>query len=209
MNIWYSLFLTLILFGLGFLGVKNPMVFGVIIPYAALAIFVIGIIYRVVKWAKSPVPFRWPTTSGQQKSLSWIKSNNLESPHNIWGVLGRMFLEILFFRSLFRNTKAELREGPNITYASNKYLWVGAMIFHWSFLIIFIRHFRFFTEPVISLVHWLQSLDGLFEFYLAIDRTIPIPIFLDRSKSTLQFRREMRNINFRNSHHQIDITVIT
>ena len=164
MNIWYSLLITLVLFGLGLLGVESPLVFGVIIPYIALAVFVFGIIYRVVKWARSPVPFRWPTTAGQQKSLSWIKANNLESPYNIWGVLGRMFLEIVFFRSLFRNTKVELRDGPNITYASNKYLWVGAMLFHWSFLVILLRHFRFFTEPVWSMVYWLQSIDGLFEF---------------------------------------------
>jgi len=168
MNIWYSLLITIVLFGLGLLGVENPLVFGVIIPYIALAVFVFGIIYRIVKWARSPVPFRWPTTAGQQKSLSWIKADNLESPYNIWGVLGRMFLEIVLFRSLFRNTKAELRDGPSITYASSKYLWVGAILFHWSFLVIVLRHFRFFTEPVISMVHWLQSLDGWFEFYVPV-----------------------------------------
>jgi len=168
MNIWYSLLITIVLFGLGLLGVASPMVFGVIIPYIALAVFVFGIIYRVVIWAKSPVPFRWPTTAGQQKSLPWIKADNLESPYNIWGVLGRMFLEIVFFRSLFRNTKAELREGPSITYASSKFLWVGAILFHWSFLVIVLRHFRFFTEPVMSMVYWLQSIDGWFEFYVPV-----------------------------------------
>jgi len=168
MNIWFSLLITIVLVGLGLLGVGNPLVFGVIIPYIAMAVFIGGIIYRVVLWARSPVPFRWPTTAGQQKSLPWIKADNLESPHNIWGVLGRMFLEIVFFRSLFRNTKAEVLEGPKITYASNKYLWVGAMVFHWSFLIIVIRHFRFFTEPVMAVVYWLQSLDGWFEFYVPV-----------------------------------------
>jgi nitrate reductase gamma subunit len=168
MNIWYSLLITILLFGLGLLGVGSPLVFGVIIPYIALAVFVVGIIYRVVLWARSPVPFRWPTTAGQQKSLTWIKADNLESPYNIWGVLGRMFLEIVFFRSLFRNTKVDLREGPNITYASNKFLWVGAILFHWSFLVIILRHFRFFTEPVWAMVYWLQSIDGWFEFYVPV-----------------------------------------
>lgn len=163
MNIWFSILITALLFLIALLGVRNPTLFGVVIPYAAVAIFVAGIIYRVIKWARSPVPFRWPTTGGQQKSLPWIKANNLESPHNIWGVLGRMFLEVLFFRSLFRNTKVELRKGPRILYGSDKLLWLAAIAFHWCFLIIVLRHFRFFTEPVIAFVYWLQTLDGLLE----------------------------------------------
>jgi nitrate reductase gamma subunit len=162
MNIWSSLALTALLLLIALLGVQNPLIFGIIIPYTAISIFVLGIIYRVVKWARSPVPFRWPTTAGQQKSLSWIKANNLESPYNTWGVLGRMILEILLFRSLFRNTKVELRDGSRILYGSEKFLWLGAMAFHWCFLIILLRHFRFFTEPVIGFVYWLQSVDGLF-----------------------------------------------
>jgi nitrate reductase gamma subunit len=162
MNIWSSLAIIVLLFLIALLGVKNPLIFGVIIPYTAIAVFVLGIIYRVVKWARSPVPFRWPTTSGQQKSLSWIKANNLESPYNTWGVIGRMFLEILLFRSLFRNTKVELWDGSRILYGSEKFLWLGAMVFHWCFLVILLRHFRFFTEPVIVFVYWLQSIDGLF-----------------------------------------------
>jgi nitrate reductase gamma subunit len=162
MNIWYSLFLIVLLFLIALLGVQSPLVFGVIIPYAAISIFILGLIYRVIKWARSPVPFRWPTTAGQQKSLSWIKANNLESPYNTWGVLGRMILEILLFRSLFRNTKVELHDGSRILYGSEKFLWLGAMIFHWCFLIILLRHFRFFTEPVVEFVHWLQAVDGMF-----------------------------------------------
>jgi nitrate reductase gamma subunit len=168
MNFWYSLVVIGLLFLISLLGVRFPMFFGIVVPYVAITLFIVGIIYRVVKWARSPVPFRWPTTSGQQKSLPWIKANNLESPHNIWGVLGRMFMEILFFRSLFRNTNVEIKEGPHIVYGNNKYLWLGAMAFHWSFLIIFLRHFRFFTEPVVEFVHWLQAIDGLFEIAVPV-----------------------------------------
>ena len=163
MNIWYSFFITVLLFLIALLGVQNPLFFGIIIPYAAITIFITGIIYRVIKWARSPVPFRWPTTSGQQKSLSWIKANNLENPSNTWGVLGRMSLEILLFRSLFRNSKVELKDGSRILYGDEKLLWLGAMAFHWCFLIILLRHFRFFTEPVVGFVYWLQTIDGLFE----------------------------------------------
>jgi nitrate reductase gamma subunit len=163
MNIWYSLIITGLLFIIALFGVNNPTIFGVVIPYVAISVFVLGIIYRVVKWARSPVPFRIPTTSGQQKSLPWIKANNLETPYNIWGVIGRMLLEILLFRSLFRNTKVELREDQRITYSSEKFLWLGAIAFHYCFLLIFLRHFRFFTEPVIGFVNWIQTIDGLFD----------------------------------------------
>ena len=150
----------LIIFGaIGFL----PYLFGVLIPIVAILIFVIGIVYRVLNWAKAPVPFRITTTCGQQKSLPWIKSNNLESPYNMWGVIGRMVLEVLLFRSLFRNTKVDLKEGQRIVYGGNKYLWIGAMAFHWSLLIILLRHLKFFTEPVPGFVNLLQSLDGFFE----------------------------------------------
>ena len=37
------------------------ILFGVVIPYAALLIFVLGIVARVIDWARSPVPFRIPT----------------------------------------------------------------------------------------------------------------------------------------------------
>ena len=85
--------------------------FGIIIPYVAFAMFVGGFIYRVVKWGRSPVPFRIPTTIGQQKSLPWIKQNKIENPTSTLGVIIRMALEVLFFRSLFRNTKTELSQG--------------------------------------------------------------------------------------------------
>ncbi len=144
------------LLGLNFL-------FLIIIPYISFGLFISGMMYRILKWASVPVPFRITTTSGQQKSLPWIKSSNLESPHNTAGVLGRMFLEVIFFRSLFRNTKTALHNKKILSYGSSKWLWLGAIVFHWSFLVIAIRHFRFFTEPVLSIAAFLQNIDGIFE----------------------------------------------
>ncbi|NLX20027.1 MAG: menaquinol oxidoreductase, partial [Desulfobulbus sp.] len=54
--------------------------FGVVIPYLAMAIFLGGFCYRVIQWGKSPVPFRIPTTCGQGYSLPWIKQDKLEAP---------------------------------------------------------------------------------------------------------------------------------
>jgi nitrate reductase gamma subunit len=151
---------------LGFLGGQVAglrTLFGVIIPYAAIGTFLFGLAYRVVRWSLSPVPFRITTTCGQQKSLPWIKASRLESPYTTLGVIGRMALEILLFRSLFRNTKAELRDGPRLVYSEDKWLWLGALAFHWSFLLILLRHLRFFVEPVPALVLWLQGVDGFFQ----------------------------------------------
>jgi len=138
--------------------------FGVAIPGVAFAVFVAGIIYRVVKWAQSPVPFRIPTTAGQQKSLTWMKNEELDNPTGTLGVIGRMAGEVLFFRSLFRNTKVEVQpQRMKVSYIGTKYLWAAAMAFHWAMLIVILRHFRFFVEPVPRWVEWLQLGDGFFQ----------------------------------------------
>ncbi len=166
MGIKFSLLTVVALVLAVFLGVKAAGLqyfFGVIFPYAAIFIFLGGFIYRILKWARSPVPFRIPTTAGQQKSLPWIKQNKIDNPTTTAGVVARMALEVLLFRSLFRNTKVELREGPKIAYQWEKWLWLAGLAFHWSFFIILVRHLRFFTEPVPFFVHMTDRLDGFLQ----------------------------------------------
>jgi nitrate reductase gamma subunit len=144
-------------------------VLGVIVPGVAFAVFLGGVIYRVVWWAKSPVPFRIPTTTGQEKSLPWIRNNELEAPSGLPGVLGRMALEVLFFRSLFRNTRVELLPAKEkVNYLADKGLWAAAIVFHWAMLISILRHFRFFIEPVPVWVNWLENVDGFFQVGLPL-----------------------------------------
>lgn len=168
MGIFFSIVAFSIIVIIGLLGNYSPFIFGVVIPYLAIALFLIGIILRIIKWAKSPVPFRITTTSGQQKSLPWIHRNRFDNPFTALETLGRMLLEILFFRSLFRNTRAGIKDGKMLVYGSEKWLWLFAILFHWSFLIIVLRHFRFFTQPTPSFVNALQSLDGFFQFGVPI-----------------------------------------
>jgi nitrate reductase gamma subunit len=144
-------------------GAGLEMLFGVVFSYLAIVLFVGGLIYKVIVWANIPVPFRIPTTSGQEKSLPWIKQNKLDNPSNKAGVIGRMALEILAFRSLLKNTKSELTSDGRVVYASSLGLWLGAMAFHWTMLVILIRHLRFFDEPVPRFVLWVQSLDGFLQ----------------------------------------------
>jgi nitrate reductase gamma subunit len=140
-----------------------PYLFGVALPYLALLIFLGGFIYRVVHWAKSPVPFPIQTTCGQGKSLDFIKHNRLEAPNTTAEVVARMFLEIVTFRSLFRNTKSEIHTGPHITYESSKWLWLFALLFHYSFLAIVVRHMRLFLDPVPVWLTWIEFVDGIFQ----------------------------------------------
>jgi nitrate reductase gamma subunit len=166
MGLLFSFFAVVALIAVVFIGISGAnlhYLFGVIIPYVAFLTFIVGIIYRVLKWGKVPVPFRIPTTAGQEKSLPWIKANNIDNPSSGLGVIVRMALEVLLFRSLFRNTRAELRDGPKISYASSKWLWLGGLAFHYTFLVILIRHMRLFFEPVPGVISIVESLDGFFQ----------------------------------------------
>src|SRR4030065_1466161 len=166
MGLLFSFFAVITLGVIVFAGVKAVhlhYLFGVIIPYAAFLTFIIGVIYRVVQWGRLPVPFRIPTTAGQEKSFPWIKHNKIDNPFTSLGVIVRMAFEVLLFRSLFRNTKTELRDGPKLSYGSTKWLWLGGLAFHWTFLIILTRHLRLFFEPVPMFVKLLESLDGFFQ----------------------------------------------
>src|SRR6056297_206336 len=113
MKALYSLFLVLALaaaalVGAGASGMQS--LFGIVIPYLAVACFVFGFSWRVVCWAQSPVPFRIPTTCGQQSSLPWIKQSKVENPSSTLGVIVRMAFEVLLFRSLFRNTQMDVHQ---------------------------------------------------------------------------------------------------
>jgi nitrate reductase gamma subunit len=175
MNVWASLILSLIAIGavatvgavagaaVQFFDLSAAAwLFGVVIPYLAFVTFIAGFIYRVTTWARSPVPFGIPTVCGQAKSLPWIKQSRLESPFTKLEVVARMALEILCFRSLFRNTRMTFKGGRPL-YGPNQWLWVIALAFHYTFLVIVIRHMRFFTEPIPGVLKLLEALDGFLQ----------------------------------------------
>ncbi|MFH1136189.1 MAG: sulfate reduction electron transfer complex DsrMKJOP subunit DsrM [Pseudomonadota bacterium] len=146
--------------------------FGVVIPYLAALTFFVGLVYKVVSWGKSPVPFRIPTTAGQGKSMPWIKTNPIDNPSNMGGVIARMALEVLCFRSLFRNISLDFRHG-RAYYSSAKWLWLFALVFHYSFLVVLVRHLRFFTQPVPYVIQVLEKLDGFFQIGLFPFSSLP------------------------------------
>jgi len=85
----------------------------------------------VIQYFKTPSPLKIPTTT---------------APKTAMGVVVRLIPEILFFRSLLKGGTAE------------KILWLGGWVFHVSFLLIVLRHLRFFTYPVPGFVMSFQQI---------------------------------------------------
>ncbi len=174
MGLFSSLFLSLVallLLALGsFIGALAGFHFflGVLLPYFAVFLFLTGFLYRVYSWVRSPVPFNITTTAGQQSSLNWIAADRFENPSSKSGVWGRMFLEVFFFRSLFRNTKAVPKKERGFGFVAEKSLWAGALVFHWAFLLIFLRHFRYFFPDIPLFVSMVERFDGLFQIGLPV-----------------------------------------
>ncbi len=175
-------------------------IFGIVVPYLAMGLFLGGFCYRVIGWARSPVPFKIPTTCGQGFSLPWIKYDKLEAPLTTSQVIARMFLEVVLFRSLWRNTKATVYKGPKLTYESSKWLWLFAMLFHYSFLVIILRHMRLFLNPVPAVISNIEFFDGILQIgaptmYLT-EVTILLGLFLLLGRRF--FNRHVRYISLAN-----------
>ncbi len=172
-NYMVSLIAVIVLFLIAYVGTQQgtglQVVFGIIVPYLAVILFIVGFARRVMGWARSAVPFRITTTAGQQTSMPWIKQAKIDNPSSTFGVIVRMFLEIVLFRSLFRNTRMKLNSDGKLTYRLELFLWIGALAFHYAFLTVSIRHLRFFTEPVPFFVSLLEKLDGFFRIEVMYD----------------------------------------
>ena len=135
------------------------VLFGVILPYAAVVVFLVGFFLRMMDWARSAVPFRIPTTTGQAKSLPWIKHSAIDNPFKTSGVVVRMFFEVVTFRSLFRNTRMRANPDGRISYDIELWLWLFALAFHYTFLVVLLRHARFFLEPLPLPFEVLENID--------------------------------------------------
>lgn len=94
--------------------------------YAATAILVGGLAYKIRDYARTPAPLKIPTTP---------------APITTTGVVLRMMREVGLFESLFK---------------SNKWVWLFGYLFHGALALVLMRHFRYFTEPVWFWVNWIQ-----------------------------------------------------
>lgn len=96
--------------------------------YLATALFVGGLGYKITIYARTPAPLKIPTTP---------------APVTNAGVALRIAREVVLFESLFK---------------SNKWTWIFGWLFHFALLLVVLRHLRYFTEPVWSIVVLIQPI---------------------------------------------------
>ena len=97
-----------------------------ILFYLATLLLVVGLLYRISTYARTPAPLKIPTTP---------------APTTTGGVVLRMTREVVFFESLFK---------------ANLWIWGLGWLFHASLLLVILRHLRYFTEPVWGWVAFIQ-----------------------------------------------------
>ncbi len=90
--------------------------------YAATAMLVFGLAYKIYDYARTPAPLKIPTTP---------------APTTRSGVVFRMFREVALFESLFKATK---------------WTWLFGWMFHVALALVLFRHLRYFLEPVPTVV---------------------------------------------------------
>ena len=95
--------------------------------YAAAAVLVVGVAYRIVQYARTPAPLKIPTTP---------------APRTRAGVAARLLREVVLFESLFK---------------ASKWTWLPGWVFHAALLVVLIGHLRYFTEPVWAPVAFVQG----------------------------------------------------
>jgi nitrate reductase gamma subunit len=133
------------------------------LPAAAFVLFVSGVVCRVVVWGRAPVPFRITSVAGQQASLPWLPRSPLDSPRDGREAALRVALDVLFFRALFRNTRVRRDATGQPLHLSDRWLWGAALAFHWSLLVVVIRHLRFFLERPPAVLAGIEWWDGFFQ----------------------------------------------
>src|SRR4030067_703649 len=87
-----------------------------ILFYFATLLFVVGLLYRINTYARTPAPLKIPTTP---------------APITKTGMVLRMAREVVLFESLFKG---------------NLWTWGMGWLFHASMALVLLRHLRYFTE---------------------------------------------------------------
>ena len=122
--------------------------------WAATIILILGVANKVYTYAKVPAPLKIPTTP---------------APVTQGGVVLRMLQEILLFKSLFR---------------ADKLLWIISLVFHYSMLLIVLRHFRYVVEPMGVILGFIQPFGKYagFLFIIGLVGLLLRRVLIDRVK---------------------------
>lgn len=108
------------------------------LAYFAAFVFLIGLLSKLYGYYRTPMP--WPEVV-------------TPAPETEGGVIARILSDILLFPNLFK---------------ADKYLWLGAWIFHISLAAILFRHTRYFTYPVPGLVLYMETVALLFGYIFGL-----------------------------------------
>ncbi|MEW5871850.1 MAG: respiratory nitrate reductase subunit gamma [Chloroflexota bacterium] len=108
------------------------------LSYFAAIAFIAGLIWRLVGYLRTPMP--WPTVT-------------TPAPETETGAVGRVIGDVLFFPNLFK---------------ADKWLWGGAWVFHVALAAILFRHLRYFTYPVPSLVLNMETVALFFGYLFGL-----------------------------------------
>jgi nitrate reductase gamma subunit len=104
--------------------------------YAATAVLVFGLAFKIRSYVGSPAPLKIPTTPAPMTST---------------GVGLRMAREVVLFESLFK---------------ANKWTWIFGWMFHAALALVLLRHLRYFQQPVWTPVVWVQAFGAYAGFAL-------------------------------------------
>jgi nitrate reductase gamma subunit len=136
-------------------------IFFVIFAYVAIAVFIVGFLIRIWKYAKTPAPLKIPQTPAPVKDPTDVR---------------RMLGEVTLFKSLFNG---------------NKVIWLFAYVFHLGLLLALLKHYRFAFEYSPSWLVYLATYElyagvimlvgllMLFLLRLVVDRTNYITVMTD------------------------------
>lgn len=139
----------------------------ILLCYIVTAVFIIGTLSKIYKYASTPAPLKIPTTPAPMTKI---------------GVVVRMAGEVLLFTSLFKG---------------NKWTWIGGYVFHAALALVLFRHLRYFLVPVPEIVVlagppgvWagvimIAGAAYLFVRRIAVDRTAYISSMSDYFALTL------------------------
>jgi nitrate reductase gamma subunit len=147
------------------LGAHWPLLVIAMVAVAPVTLLV-AFVWKVARWMRAPLPFRIPLTVGQQQGLASISHSKTGSPRSTLEVLLRVVLDVLLLRPLFRTTPTAPSMGNPLAHGSWRWLWLIAVAFHGSLLVIVLRHLRLFWEPVPGFVTFLEQFDVATEMFL-------------------------------------------
>jgi Nitrate reductase gamma subunit len=102
-------------------------IFFAVLFYAATAILVAGLAYKIADYFRTPAPLKIPTTPAPTTTGGVVLRNAARS-----------------------GAVREPVQSPTL------WIWAFGILFHGALLLMLLRHLRYFTEPVWFWVGWVQ-----------------------------------------------------